>query len=69
VPEPKSVKNRVHVDVDPAPGVPVDERRPAVRAHADLLQAHGARMLRELDEPTGWALVMQDPEGNEFCLH
>lgn len=71
VPEPKTVKNRVHLDVDAAPGTPggSDERRAGVRRRADELTSRGARLLREVDEPAGWCLVMADPEGNEFCLH
>jgi hypothetical protein len=52
VPEPKSVKNRIHWDVDTA-----DVR---------LLVDHGATVLRERDGEVGWT-VMADPEGNEFC--
>jgi Glyoxalase-like domain len=71
VPEPKTVKNRVHLDVDAAPGTARGsaERRTGVRRRADELTTRGARMLREVDEPAGWCLVMADPEGNEFCLH
>jgi len=66
VPEAKEVKNRVHLDVNISAGS--DDQRAAARAHAEKLQAAGARLLRELDEPSGWCLVLQDPEGNEFCL-
>jgi Glyoxalase-like domain len=71
VPEPKSMKNRVHLDVDVAPGSPPgsEERKTAARAQAARLTTRGASLLRELDEPAGWCLVMADPEGNEFCLH
>lgn len=71
VPEPKTVKNRVHVDVDAAPGTlrGSAERRAGARRRAAELTARGARLLREVDEPAGWCLVMADPEGNEFCLH
>jgi hypothetical protein len=71
VPEPKSTKNRVHLDVDVVPGSPPgsEERKTAARAQAARLTARGASLLRELDEPVGWCLVMVDPEGNEFCLH
>lgn len=71
VPEPKAIKNRVHLDLDAAPGTPRGsaERRAGVRRRADELTARGARLLREVDEPAGWCLVMADPEGNEFCLH
>jgi hypothetical protein len=70
VPEDKTVKNRVHLDIDVAPGAPPggEERRAAARARAERLVALGAGLLRELDEPAGWCLVMSDPEGNEFCL-
>ncbi|MGH3783445.1 MAG: VOC family protein [Pseudonocardiaceae bacterium] len=46
-----------------------DERKAAAQARCEQLTAHGARFLRELDEPTGWCLVLADPEGYEFCLH
>jgi hypothetical protein len=55
VPEPKTVKNRVHWDVTvPAgPGVPA-------------LLAAGAIRLREPGGDIDWH-VLADPEGNEFC--
>ncbi|MFC7403770.1 VOC family protein [Georgenia alba] len=54
VPEPKSVKNRVHLDVT------------ARDRHAELarLTRLGASVV---DEQDGWT-VLADPEGNEFCL-
>jgi hypothetical protein len=52
VPEPKTIKNRIHWDVD------TDDLR--------LLLDHGATVLRERDDEIGWT-VMADPEGNEFC--
>ena len=55
VPEPKSAKNRVHFDLR-APGTIPDE---VVR-----LRGLGASVLREGDD----LVVMQDPEGNEFCV-
>ncbi|MGA9309230.1 MAG: VOC family protein [Pseudonocardiaceae bacterium] len=71
VPETKEVKNRVHLDIDVAPGIALDseERKAAARARSTQLTSRGATLLRELDEPAGWCLVMADPEGNEFCLH
>ncbi|MEU0359197.1 VOC family protein [Streptomyces cyaneofuscatus] len=60
VPEPKTVKNRLHIDVHTAPG----ERD----AQAERLVALGARILRAVDEPGGSWLVLADPEGNEFCV-
>jgi glyoxalase superfamily protein len=53
VPEPKTTKNRVHVDVT------TDD--------LDDLVAHGATVLRAKgDGGIGWT-VMADPDGNEFC--
>jgi hypothetical protein len=52
VPEPKSVKNRVHWDV---------------WGETDDLLAVGARQLRKRDDEIGWD-VLADPEGNEFCV-
>lgn len=71
VPETKTVKNRVHLDIDVAPGAALgsEERKAAAWAQSEQLKAGGATLLRELNEPTGWCLVMADPEGNEFCLH
>ncbi|MFB7502764.1 VOC family protein [Streptomyces broussonetiae] len=60
VPEPKTVKNRLHLDLHAGP-----ERRAAELAR---LQALGARVVREVQEPAGQWLVLTDPEGNEFCL-
>jgi len=53
VPEPKTVKNRVHVDLY------ADEV-------AQLL-ARGATLLRPPGEGHDWH-VLADPEGNEFCV-
>ncbi|OLT20732.1 glyoxalase [Pseudonocardia sp. CNS-139] len=66
VPESKSVKNRVHLDVNASAGA-VDPRA-AVRRLAERLVAAGASLLHERDEAAGWWLVMADPEGNEFCI-
>jgi catechol-2,3-dioxygenase len=59
VPEPKTVKNRVHIDVN---AVGVDQ--------AEELQRLLALGAREVDIGQGeqtW-VVLADPEGNEFCL-
>jgi hypothetical protein len=66
VPEPKELKNRVHLDVNVGAGA--DDRRARAAEHRARLEAVGASFLREVDEPAGWCLVMADPEGNEFCL-
>ena len=70
VPEPKTVKNRVHLDVNAggASGTPMEERRQRVAAEVERLGALGAKQLRSFDERGEHWIVMQDPEGNEFCL-
>lgn len=70
VPEPKTAKNRVHLDVRVAPGLPSDERALALEAESDRLVALGARQVQRLepDDENDLCIVMQDPEGNEFCL-
>jgi hypothetical protein len=70
VPEPKTAKNRVHLDLRAAVGLPPDRRDAALSAECTRLVALGARQVRRL-EPDGvdaLCIVMQDPEGNEFCL-
>ena len=52
VPEPKSMKNRIHWDVD----VP----------DLEALTSRGATLLRARDDEISWT-VLADPEGNEFC--
>lgn len=70
VPEGKTAKNRLHLDVRAAPGLDGDERMAAFDARAAELTALGATILRreEGNEIDGGLIVMQDPEGNEFCL-
>jgi predicted enzyme related to lactoylglutathione lyase len=55
VPEPKTAKNRLHFDLRAPSGIPEEVRR---------LQDLGASVLRA----GGDLVVMQDPEGNEFCV-
>jgi len=71
VPEGKTAKNRLHLDVRAAPGLQADERMAALEAECERLVALGATQVRraEPDPPmSGGFIVMQDPEGNEFCL-
>jgi Glyoxalase-like domain len=70
VPEPKTVKNRVHLDVNVGGGrdTPDDERRGRVNAAVERLLGAGATRLRACAEHGEYWVVMQDPEGNEFCL-
>jgi Glyoxalase-like domain len=70
VPEAKSVKNRVHLDlnVGGGPEVPDEERRPRIDAEAERLRDAGATVFRRAEENGEYWVVMQDPEGNEFCV-
>jgi hypothetical protein len=69
VPEGKSGKNRVHVDINQGGReTPLDERRRLAETEADRLVALSATVVRKADERGEFWIVMQDPEGNEFCL-
>ena len=70
VPEPKVVKNRVHLDLNVGGGrhVPLEESRTWVNAEVERLRGEGATQLRPVEEHGEYWVVMADPEGNEFCL-
>jgi hypothetical protein len=70
VPEPKSSKNRVHLDVNVGRGreAPREENRRLVTAAVQRLTEAGATQQAVFDERDEHWIVMQDPEGNEFCL-
>ena len=71
VPEGKTVKNRVHLDLNVSGGraLPLEERLDRIRNEAERLIAAGATEIRPLAEENGdWWTVLQDPEGNEFCI-
>jgi hypothetical protein len=69
VPEPKTVKNRVHLDLPVADrGVPTDKRRALVEETIARLTALGAVATGPVEEHDSYWMVMQDPEGNEFCV-
>jgi hypothetical protein len=70
VPEGKVVKNRVHLDVRVGSGLVGEERLAALEAECARLLPLGAARVRllEADEENESCLVMQDVEGNEFCL-
>jgi catechol 2,3-dioxygenase-like lactoylglutathione lyase family enzyme len=71
VPEGKTAKNRLHLDVRAAPGLEGEARMAALEARCEELVARGATRV-ERHEPSppmaGGHIIMQDPEGNEFCL-
>lgn len=70
VPEAKVVKNRVHLDVRVATGLVGEQRLAVLEAECARLVALGAARVRLLpaDDENESCLVMQDIEGNEFCL-
>ncbi|MEU0939662.1 VOC family protein [Embleya sp. NPDC005971] len=70
VPEGKVVKNRVHLDVRVGTGLVGAERLAALEAECARLVPLGAVRVQLLvaDEHNESCLVMQDIEGNEFCL-
>ena len=70
VPEPKTAKNRVHLDVNAGGGrsVPEKERRARVDAAVERLEAAGAARVKEMQEQGERWVVMTDPESNEFCV-
>ncbi len=71
VPEPKTAKNRLHIDIRVAGEPPwnMAEREQLIRAKVAELVTVGATMVREesYSEHLGH-VVMLDPEGNEFCV-
>jgi hypothetical protein len=72
VPEGKTVKNRVHLDVRAAPGLEGPERMSALQVESERLVALGATVAYRV-EPDAASMesgfiTMRDPEGNEFCL-
>ncbi len=70
VPEGKAAKNRVHLDVHSGstPGMDRDRHLALVREHVERLLAIGATELDSYEEWGARWTVMQDPEGNEFCV-
>jgi hypothetical protein len=66
VPEPKSAKNRMHIDIRVGGG---PAREQAVRAKVADLVSFGATVVREEHYGGEFGhVVMRDPEGNEFCV-
>jgi hypothetical protein len=73
VPEAKTVKNRVHLDLNISGGLSAtpdaQERRRKVDAEVERLLGLGATRLRAAEELGQYWVVLQDVEGNEFCVH
>jgi hypothetical protein len=73
VPEAKTVKNRLHIDIH-ASGErtdPIEVRRSRVDAEAERLASLGATITGALSEEglDHYAVGMKDPEGNEFDVN
>lgn len=70
VPEGKAAKNRLHLDLRIGGGgdVPLEERKRRIGAEADRIEALGASRVGPMEENGSYWIVMQDPEGNEFCV-
>ncbi len=73
VPEAKTVKNRLHLDIHASGGRanPIETRRQRVDAEASRLAGLGATITRVLYQEgfDHYGVAMQDPEGNEFDIN
>jgi hypothetical protein len=73
VPERKSIKNRLHIDLHASGGrdVPLETRRERVEAEAARLVALGATRKQAIVEEglDHYAVALSDPEGNEFDIN
>ena len=61
VPEPRTVKNRLHVDLQPTDRTRDEEVERLLGLGATLVEDH------RQDGGTGW-VWLADPEGNDFCV-
>ena len=69
VPEPKTTKNRVHIDIRVGGAPPCDpgDRERRIRAKVAELTEAGASVVRQVSYGGSFShVVMLDPEGNEF---
>lgn len=73
VPEEKSIKNRIHIDVNASGGrgSSLDVRRERIETEAARLVALGATRVRAITEEglDHYGVAMTDPEGNEFDIN
>jgi len=71
VPEPRTVKNRLHLDLQVSGGrhQPQELRTSRIRQEVERLVAAGATVVHEVEQDGSldhfW---MADPEGNDFCV-
>jgi hypothetical protein len=70
VPEPKAVKNRLHLDLNVSGGraVPIDQRKDKLADEVERLSKLGAGVVERREKLGEFWIVMRDPEGNEFCI-
>ena len=69
VPEPKTVKNRVHLDIRVSePSLSPADRTAQIEAEAERLEGVGARRVELISEYGSTFMVMADVEDNEFCV-
>ncbi len=64
VPEGKTAKNRVHLDVRAS----AKHDRAEIDDEVSRLIRMGGRKLQAVEDFDTYFVVMQDPEGNEFCI-
>jgi Glyoxalase-like domain len=71
VPEPKTVKNRLHLDVNAGGPLdtPPDERKRRVDAEVERLVELGATRVHVTEEWGERHVLLLDPAGNEFDVH
>jgi hypothetical protein len=70
VPEGKTAKNRVHLDIAVAERhVRGEHRKRLVSEHVERLIQAGASPAWQTDSIRGDSVTLYDPEGNEFCVH
>jgi Glyoxalase-like domain len=69
VPEAKAGKNRLHLDLNASSGSADPDRTGKIASEVERVVGLGATVVsRNKDGHAEWT-VMQDPEGNEFCVH
>ncbi|WP_054951828.1 VOC family protein [Flaviflexus massiliensis] len=70
VSEAKAAKNRMNFDVEVAPGLEGEKRMAVLEAKSDELSDYGATRIKrtEATDTRPGFLIMEDPEGNVFCL-
>ncbi|WP_167133008.1 VOC family protein [Paramicrobacterium chengjingii] len=73
VPEKKSLKNRLHLDINASGGrsIPLPTRKQRVDDEAERLTKLGGTVIRVLETEglDHYAIAMRDPEGNEFDIN